>query len=116
MLLEGGVKARLLGQPIESEQISKSVISLIKDLDDDRIQSIAWYYLGLAQTLQGKHQPAAEAFFKCKQFAVAAKDTLTLGWAEQGIGFMYFKSGQYWKSFEPLIKAQDLGKLVMIQS
>ena len=112
LCLRAGLEGRLLGSPATMEQSAKEAIEIAKNGNDLRVLSLAQYYLGVALILQGKYPDAEPAFEQAKQFAIQAKDKNAIGWSKQGIGFMYFKSGKYWKSFEPLIEAQQIGKEV----
>jgi len=110
LLIHAGVVGRLLGRPVEMEQYARLAIEILKDENDLKTLSMAFYYQGVGLTIQGRYHEAEEPFEKAKQLAIAAKDKFSLGWAEEGIGFMYFKGGKYWKSFEHLIEAQQIGK------
>lgn len=110
LLITAHIEGRLLGQPVKMERCARNAIEILNNEKDLKTSSMAFYYLGVAYTIQGKYALAQEPFEKAKQLAIDANDKFSQGWAEQGIGFMYFKSGKYWKSFEHLIEAQQIGK------
>ena len=110
LCMQAGVAGRLLGQPAKMAALAKEALEASNEGKDLKTLSMAQYYNGVALTIMGRYHNAQEPFEKAKQFAIAANDRLSLGWAEEGLGFMYFKSGKYWKSFEHLIESQQIGK------
>src|SRR5215204_426898 len=110
LLLQAGVNGRLLGRLPEMENNVNEALEMLKDEDDLTLLSKAYYYRGVAYAIQGRYHFAEQPFEKAKQLAIESKDKFSIGWAEQGIGFMYFKSGRYWKSFPHLIEAQQIGR------
>ena len=108
--IRGGVEGRLLGRPAAMEQLAREAIETARGGKDLKVLSLTYYYLGIALSLQGKYPDAEQVFEEARKSAIQAKDKNAIGWSKQGIGFMYFKSGKYWKSFEPLIEAQQIGK------
>jgi len=112
LCIRAGVEGRLLGQPVKMETLARQAIEILKDENDPKRLSTAYYYVGVALTIQGKYHFAEALFDTAMQLAIQSKDRLSIGWAEQGIGFMYYKSGKYWKSFGHVMEAQQIGKEV----
>lgn len=110
LLIEGGVKGRLLGHPDVMERDARKAIDLLKNEPDPKAFSMAYYGLALSLVIEGKYDAANEAANKAAEYAMAANDQLSFGWAKQAAGFSYSKSGEYWKSFENLIEAVEIGK------
>lgn len=110
--LKSGVEARLLGQPLLAEEYGLKAVDLLKGSKDSKTISIAYYYLGLARTLLGKQSLAHQAMDSALVFSQASNDKKTIGWAQQGKGFAFYKSGEYWKCFDHMIQAQEIGKQV----
>ena len=110
LLTRAGIYGRLLSNLKEMERTAKMALNLVEKVSDAKLHSMAWYYLGVALTIQGKYKDAALHFEKARNFAEKSKDKFSIGWAQQGLGFMHFKSGTYWKSFPFLIEAQRIGK------
>jgi tetratricopeptide (TPR) repeat protein len=110
LCIQAGVMGRLLGKPIEMADYARQAVTLAEKNKNLKSLSKAYYYLGVAKTIQGQYELANEPFEKARQFAIKANDKFSLGWAEQGIGFMHFKSSKFWKSFEHLIEAQQIGR------
>lgn len=81
------------------EKYARQAIEVLKDDNDPKALSMAYYNIGIALVIQGKYNDAEQPFKTAKQLAIAAKDKWSLGWAEQGLGFINFKDGTYWKSF-----------------
>lgn len=108
--IQAGVHGRLLRNPGLMEQKSKEAIALLKNENDLKDLSTAYYNLSLAYSLQGKHDIAYNAAFDAKEVAIIGKDKLKEGWAMQAIGFSFAKKGEYWKAFENLIESQRIGK------
>ena len=112
LCMQAGTEGRLLGKPGAMETLAKQAIDILKDEKDPKALSMAYYYTGVSLVIMGKYREAEEPFSKAKQLAIESKDRWSIGWAEQGFGFMNFKDGTYWKSFPHLIEAQQIGKEV----
>lgn len=112
LLMRAAAIGRLLGQPVEMEKLCREALGILKNENDLKTLSMAYYYLGIGLAMQGLYHEAEQTFKKAKELALIAKDKFSIGWAKQGFGFMYFKSGKYWKSFPHLIEAQQIGKEV----
>ena len=110
LLIEGGVKGRLLGHPDVMERDTRKAIELLKNETNPRVFSMTYYNLALALAIEGKYDAANEAAGKAIAYAVTANDSLLLGWAKQSAAFSYSKSGEYWRSFEHLVEAVEIGK------
>ena len=110
LTIQADVQGRLLGNPKLMEQYSRQAIELLKSEMDSKNLSIAYYKLALALALQGLYEAAHDAAHKARQIAIAANDKLSEGWAIEATGFIYAKSGKYWKAFENLIQSQQIGK------
>ncbi|MFC0773415.1 histidine kinase [Terrimonas alba] len=110
LLIEGGVKGRLLGHPDVMERDTRKAIELLKNETNSEVFSMAYYSLAMSLAIVGKYDAANEAVKKAIAYATTANDQLSLGWAKQAAGFSYSKSGEYWKSFENLIEAVEIGK------
>lgn len=112
LCMQAGTQGRLLGQPGKMEALTKQALDILDHGKDLKTLSMANYYHGVALTIMGRYHEAEGLFKKAKELAIETNDKLLLGWAEQGIGFMNFKSGTYWTSFPHLIEAQQIGKEV----
>jgi len=112
LCIQAHIEGRLLGQPVKMETLAKQALGILQDGKDLKALSMAYYYLGIGLTIQGKYHDAELPFEKAKQLAIAANHKWSIGWAEQGIGFMAYKSGKYSESFPHLIEAQQIGKEV----
>ncbi len=110
LIVQGDVEGRLLGDFRLMAQRSEQAIALVADHDDPATLSKAYYLLSLAHGNQGLHEQGLAAAAHARQAALAARDTLALGWAIQVTGHQYTKRGEYWKAFENLIQAQKIGK------
>jgi len=110
LIIEGGVKGRLVGQPDIMELDAGKAIDLLRNEPNPKAFSIAYYNLAVALAIKGKYDEANDAANKAIEYATAANDQLSLGWAKEAAGFSYSKSGEYWKSFENLIEAVEIGK------
>lgn len=110
LIIEGGVKGRLLGHPDVMERDARKAIELLKREPNTKIFSVAYYNLAISLAIEGKYDEANEAANKAIAYATTANDQLSLGWAREAAGFSYSKSGEYWKSFENLIEAVEIGK------
>ncbi len=110
LAIEGGVKGRLLGHPDVMERDAREAIELLKNETKSEAFSMVYYNLALSLAMKGKYDVANEAANKAIEYATTAKDQLWLGWAKQASGFSYSKSGEYWKSFENMIEAVEIGK------
>ena len=108
LLIEGGVKGRLLGYPDIMERDTKKALELLKNETDPRTFSLAWYNLAMSSVILGKYDAAIEAAAKAVEYGTEANDPLLVGWAKQAAGFGYSKRGEYWKSFENFIEAAYL--------
>lgn len=110
LVIEGGVNGRLLGHPDVMERDAREAIALLKNETNSKAFSKAYYNLALSLAIEGKYDAANEAAGEAKEYAAAANDQLSLGWAKQAAGFSYSKSGEYWKSFGNLVDAVEIGK------
>lgn len=110
LIIEGGVKGRLLGHPDVMERNAREAIGLLKNETNATAFSMAWYNLAISLAIEGKYDAANEAAGKAIDYATAANDQLSVGWARQAAGFSFSKSGKYWKSFENLIEAVEIGR------
>ena len=110
LCVQADMEGRMLGHPVKMETLAKQAIEILTNDNDPKRLSTAYYFVGIALTIQGKYHNAEEPFDTAKQLAIRSKDRHKIGWADQGIGFMYYKSGKYWKSFGHLIEAQQIGK------
>lgn len=110
LIIEGGVKGRLLGHPDAMERNAEKAIELLRNEANAKTLSIAWYNLAISLVIKGKYDAANEAADQAMAYATKANDQLSLGWAKQAAGFSYSKSGEYWKSFGNLIEAVEIGK------
>ena len=108
--IQAGVHGRLLRDPVLMEQKSKQAIAFLKNENDPKDLSTAYYDLSLAYALQGKHDSAYHAAAKAKEIAISGHDKLKEAWAMQAMGFNFSKKGEYWKAFENLIESQRIGK------
>ena len=112
LCMQAGMEGRLLGQPAKMEALAKKALEILKNGKDLKAMSMAYYYNGVALTIMGRYHEAEEPMRKARQLAIDAQDRGLLGWANQGTGFINFKSGTYWTSFPYLIEAQQIGKEV----
>jgi uncharacterized glyoxalase superfamily protein PhnB len=112
LCMQANTQGRLLGQPRKMETLSKQALEILKNGKDLTGLSLAHYLTGVAMTIMGRYHESEEPFKKAKQLALESGDRGLIGWAEQGIGFMNFKGGSYWRSFPHLIEAQQAGKHV----
>ena len=110
LIIQGGVKGRLLGQPELMQQYSLQALDLLKTENDPKNLSTAYYSLAFAFALKGDYARARDAASKSREIAITGNEKLCLGWAAQTTGFIYAKSGEYVKAFEHLIEAQDIGR------
>lgn len=110
LLIRAGIEGRMLGRPIDMEKHARQAIEMLKNENDLKTLSAAYYYLGVSLVILGKYHDAETPFETAKQLAIKSGDKLSLGWAEEGFGFMYYKGGKYWKSFAHLIEAKQIGK------
>ena len=110
LVIEGGVRGRLLGHPDVMERDTRKAIELLKNETNPRVFSMTYYYLALSLAIEGKYDAANEAVAKAIEYATIANDSLLLGWAKQAAAFSYSKSGEYWRSFEHLVEAVEIGK------
>ncbi len=109
-LLQGEIKAKLLGQPQEMVFNSTKAIEVLRGTTDLRLLGLAYNTHALALALTGNYQHAADTAILARQIAIKAKDKKLLGWCAETIGFTFAKSGEYWKAFEHLLEAQQIGK------
>lgn len=110
LIIEGGVKGRLLGHPDVMERNAVHAIALLAKETNVKTHSLVYYNLAIALIINGKYDTATEAANHAKTYAEKANDRLSVGWAREAAGFSYSKSGEYWKSFENLIEAVEIGK------
>lgn len=110
LAIEGGVKGRLLGHPDVMEREARKAIGLLRKDTNTKAFSMAYYTLAISLAIKGKYDAANEAVNQATAYAAKADDQLSIGWAKQAAGFSYSKSGEYWKSFENLIDAVEIGK------
>jgi hypothetical protein len=112
LCMQAGTEGRLLGHPGKMETLAGQAIEILKDGKDPKGLSMAYYYTGVALTIMGRYHDAEAPFEKAKQLAIESNDRWSVGWAEQGLGFMNYKAGTFWKSFPHLNEAQQIGKEV----
>lgn len=110
LVIEGGVKGRLLGHPDIMERNARMAIEMLKNETDAKSLPLAWYNLAFSLTIAGKYDAAADAVSQAMTYATKTGDRLSLGWARYAAGFNYSKTGEYWKSFENLIEAVEIGR------
>ena len=72
LLIEGGVKGRLLGYPDIMERDTKKALELLKNETDPRTFSLAWYNLAMSSVILGKYDAAIEAAAKAVEQNVRA--------------------------------------------
>ena len=90
LCMEAGAEGRLLGHPGRMEVLAKEAVKLLENEKDLKGLSMAHYYTGVALTIMGRYHEAETPFEKAKQLATEANDRWSIGWAEQGLGFMFF--------------------------
>jgi Histidine kinase len=110
LIIQAEVQGRLLGYPKLMKSNSQQAIDLLKNENDPKNLSTAYYYLSLAYAFQGTYDSALAAAGKARQIAIEANDKSRLAWAIQATGYIYCQSGDYWKGFENLIESQQMGK------
>jgi tetratricopeptide (TPR) repeat protein/molecular chaperone GrpE (heat shock protein) len=110
LVIQGAVQGRLLGQPQMMLRHTQQAIELLKNENDFKSLSMAYYSLAMAYSIAGKSDSAHIAADRARQIAVTAKDKSGEAWALNAHGFIYSKSGEYWKAFENLILSQEMGK------
>ncbi len=110
LIIEGGVKGRLLGHPDVMERNVRRALELLRNETNAKTLSMAYYYFTLALAIKGKYDAAQEAANRAIAYAMKANDQLSLGWAKEAVGFSYSKSGEYWKSFGNFMEAVEIGK------
>lgn len=110
LVIEGGVKGRMLGHPGIMVRNAQQAAELLKNDTNAKALPIVYYNLASALTIEGKYDAAIEAANKAMIYAKKANNERALGWAMQSAGFCYSKTGEYWKSFENLIEAVEIGK------
>ncbi|HKO82726.1 MAG TPA: hypothetical protein VJU78_20110, partial [Chitinophagaceae bacterium] len=110
LLVEGSVNGRLLGHPDVMERNTRKALELLKNETNPKIFSMAYHNLAISLAMEGKYDAANKAADKAIAYATTANDQLSIGWAKKAAGFSYSKSGEYWKSFENLIEAVEIGK------
>src|SRR5688572_7964726 len=110
MLITADVRGRLLGDFADMEKQSRAAIRLLDAAHDTTQLSLAWYKLAIALHSQGKYDPALEAATKAIDIAKATNDKHGLGWGLKAAGIIYAHQGEFWKCFENMIAAQQLGK------
>lgn len=109
LLVHGGVEGRLLRHPDVMEEYALRAIAVLKNMDDPKTLSLAYVNLAAAYNLQGKYPEALSNALKAKELAEQSGDKRSIGWAQKTIGFVYFKNGEYWKDFDPLMQAHEIG-------
>ena len=110
LVIEGSVNGRLLGHPDVMERNTRKAIELLKNETNSKGFSMVYHNLAISLAMQGKYDAANEAADKAIAYATTANDQLSIGWAKKAAGFSYSKSGEYWKSFENLIEAVEIGQ------
>jgi tetratricopeptide (TPR) repeat protein len=108
--VQAGVRGRLLGEPKAMEHLSARAIEFLKNENDQKNLSTAYFSLAMALALQGNYDRALKEAHKAMQIAKSANDKSGEGWALWGLGFIYSKKGEYWKGFEKLSESQEMGK------
>lgn len=110
LVIEGGVKGRMLGHPGIMVRSAQKAAELLKNDTSAKALPLVYYNLASALTIEGKYESAIEAANLAMAYARKANNERALGWAMQSAGFCYSKTGEYWKSFENLIEAVEIGK------
>ena len=110
LITRAGIEGRLLGHPRVMQEYSHQAIEVLSKENDPINTSRAYYALALAMAFQGKYDEAQNAAITARKIAVTSNEKSCLGWADQAIGFIYMIEGDYWKSFENLIEAQEIGQ------
>ena len=112
LILEAEVKGKLQGQPRQMLVISKKAIEIAKTTNDQRTLCLAYKTHAGALTFLGEYQDAIAMALNARQIALRLKDKKLIGWSAESIGFIYVKSGVYWKAFENFMEAHQIGKEV----
>ena len=112
LILEAEVKGKLQGQPRQMLELSKKAIEIVKNTNDQRTLCLAYKTHAGALTFLGEYEEAIDMADKSRQIALRLKDKNLIGWSAESIGFIYVKSGIYWKAFENFMEAQQIGKEV----
>ena len=107
--IQAGIQGRLFRRPDTMIKYGQQVIDLLKNEDDWRNLSMAYYHIALGQALKGDAIKAHEAAAKAEQIAIDSKDKFSRGWAKQVQGFIFSKTGEYWKAFPNLVEAKEIG-------
>jgi tetratricopeptide (TPR) repeat protein len=110
MLIMADTRGRLLGDFAAMEELSRAAIKLLDDAHDSTQASLAWYKLAMALHSQGKYDIALEAAARAIDIAKATNDQHALGWGLKAAGIIYVHRGEFWKCFENMIVAQQIGK------
>ncbi len=110
LIIQAGVNGRLLGHPDLMERYSQKAINLLKNENDPKTLSSAFYSLAMALAIKGIYVKAHDAAGKAKQVAIDGNEKSCLAWAIEATGFIYSKSGEYWKAFINFIEAQEMGR------
>jgi len=110
LLMQGDVQGGLLGNIDLMNRYSKAAIDLLKGENDPENLSKAYYTLAIAYGIRGSYDSARNAALRARQIATGTKNKLRLAWSLQASGYIYCKSGEYWRSFENLIESQRMGK------
>jgi hypothetical protein len=110
MLITADVRGRLLGDFTAMEKQSRAAIRLLDDTHDSTQLSLAYYKLAIGLHSQGKYDSALEAATKAIDIAKATNDKHALGWGLKAAGIIYAHQGEFWKCFESMNVAQQLGK------
>ena len=110
LLTSGDVQGRLLGDLFTMQRNSEEAIGLLKEVNDHKNLSLAYYKLAVAYFAQGLEKEALAAAAEAKRIALENNNLSGLGWAIKATGLIDCHNGDYWKSFENLIESQQIGR------
>ena len=110
LVIQAGVHGRLLGNIDKMEVLSRSAVNILLNEGERKNLSKAYYTLALSQALQGHTESAHKHATSAQRIALEAKVQSDYGWALMASGFIYSKTGNYWKSFEHLIESHKIGQ------
>ena len=109
LIILANIEGRLFRRPATMIKYSQQAIDLLQNDNNKRNLSMAYYSMAIGQILKGDDLKAHEAGAKAEQIAMNASDKFSLGWAKQAQGFIYSKTGEYWKAFGKLVEAKEIG-------
>ena len=110
LIIQGDVKGRLLGNMVEKERYCRQAIELLKNENDPKNLSTAYFMLAMSLASEGIYDSALNAALTARQISSKVKDVSGLAYGILATGFIYCKSGEYWKGFENLIESQQMGR------